>query len=348
MAAAATLTLSLTPTSSSSDSSLSSSRHRTRFLLPHHFSTSHPSRFRFLIPKPSCSGESTTTATTTSASSVYSDLEPWLKNGTYSFLTNEELLKLKTLQDFLYRSELESGTVSVRVMRPEETDSTVGLLAVSFVESMKLPVWYLTLISFLVKQYLTERRAAIPHAVTLLGFYKRKEDDGGGNENEEGELAGTVEVSFNKRGVSDSPPTPAHPKDCPYICNMTVNKEFRSYALELGLYGSNCNPLFHLSYVFGTSRRRIGWNLLKASEELISQMTEVRDVYLHCRMIDSAPFNMYIKAGYNVVQTDSIFVLLLLQPRKHLMSKTLPVPTTNDDLELDMSGSDLEQVQVGS
>ncbi|CAN0924062.1 hypothetical protein LINGRAHAP2_LOCUS33931 [Linum grandiflorum] len=326
MAAAATLSLSLTPTSSSSDTSPPSSRYRPRFLLPnHHFPSS---RFRRLIPKPSCSGESTaatTTSSSVSASSVYSELEPWMKNGSYSFLTNEELLKLKTLQDFRYRSELETGSISVRVMRPEETEATVGLLAVSFVESMKLPDWYLTLISFLVKQYLVERRAAIPHAVTLLGFYKRKQDGVGGDGDEdedEGELAGTVEVSFNKRGVSDSPPTPTHPKDSPYISNMTVNKPFR--------------------------RRRIGWNLLKASEELISQMTGVREVYLHCRMIDAAPFNMYTKAGYNVVKTDSILVLLLLQPRKHLMLKKLPAPATNDDLELDMSGSDLEQVQVGS
>ena len=72
-------------------------------------------------------------------------------------------------------------------------------------------------------------------------------------------------------------------------------------------------------------RRGIGWHLLKASEELISKMSSSREVYLHCRMIDEAPFNMYTKAGYNVVKTDSILILLMLQRRKHLMRKELQV-----------------------
>lgn len=75
-------------------------------------------------------------------------------------------------------------------------------------------------------------------------------------------------------------------------------------------------------------RQGIGWQLLKASEELISQMSSVREVYLHCRMIDTAPFNMYSRAGYSVYKTDSILILLTLQRRKHLMCKQLP-PSTN-------------------
>ncbi|CAI0379653.1 unnamed protein product [Linum tenue] len=330
MAAASTLSLALTPTSS--DPSLPSSRHRSRlFLSPlthnPHFLSSQRSRFR-LSPKSSCTSASSQSPpsvsdepTSSSASAAYSSLEDWLKTGNYNFLSNEELLKLQSLQDFRYRRELGIGSLCIRVMRPDETDVTVKLLSESFVESMKLPDWYLPLVSYLVKQYLFERRAAIPHAVTLLGFVKWKDGGGGGEEEEdEGELAGTVEICFNKRGANDSPPTPTPPKDSPYICNMTVNKPLR--------------------------RRGIGWNLLKASEELISQMSCVREVYLHCRMVDSAPFNMYTRAGYNVVKTDSILVLLLLQSRKHLMLKKLPVPT--NDLELEMSGSDPEHVQVGA
>ena len=69
-------------------------------------------------------------------------------------------------------------------------------------------------------------------------------------------------------------------------------------------------------------------------------MTENREVYLHCRMIDSAPFNMYTKAGYKVVQTDSVLVLLMLQRRKHLMCKILPLPSGSP--EKDVSGYDAE------
>lgn len=81
------------------------------------------------------------------------------------------------------------------------------------------------------------------------------------------------------------------------------------------------------------SRRGIGWHLLKASEELISQMSSSREVYLHCRMIDPAPLNMYRKAGYTIVETDNIFILLTLQRRKHLMCKVLP--DSESPLEVD-------------
>ena len=81
-------------------------------------------------------------------------------------------------------------------------------------------------------------------------------------------------------------------------------------------------------------RRGIGWHLLKASEELISQMSSSREVYLHCRMIDEAPFNMYTKANYKIVKTDSILVLLMLQRRKHLMCKKLPLSNTSSETNL--------------
>ncbi|CAI0386091.1 unnamed protein product [Linum tenue] len=237
--AASTLSLALTP--SPSDPSLPSSRHRSLlFLSPlnhnHHFLLSHRSRFR-LSPQSSCSSASSSESplclagesTSSSASAAYSRLEDWLKTGNYNFLSNEELLKLQSLQDFRYRRELRTGSLCIRVMRPDETDVTVKLLSESFVESMMLPDWYLPLISYLVKQYLMERRAAIPHAVTLLGFVKWKDGGSGGEgeDDEEGELAGTVEICFHKRGANDSPPTPTAPKDSPYICNMTVNKPLR-------------------------------------------------------------------------------------------------------------------------
>lgn len=193
-------------------------------------------------------------------------------------------------------------------MRAEEVDITVALLAESFAESMVLPSGYISLLKFLVKQYLIERRALMPHMATLIGFYRRKD----GEEEEVEQLAGTVEVCFDKRGANASPPTPTPPKNSPYICNMAVTSTFR--------------------------RRGIGWNLLKASEELLSQMSSSREVYLHCRMIDAAPFNMYTKAGYDVVKTDSILILLMLQRRKHLMCKKLPLlgsPSESDIVDSD-------------
>ncbi|XP_022151238.1 uncharacterized protein LOC111019212 [Momordica charantia] len=231
-------------------------------------------------------------------------LEDPLRTG--RFLTNDEFEKLKLLGDFRYFQELESGSLSVRVMRDDELDATVGLLAESFAESMLWPSGYISLLRFLVKQYLTERRALMPHAATLIGFYKGKDED----EQKPEQLAGTVEVFFDKRGANASPPTPTPPKNSPYICNMTVKKELR--------------------------RRGIGWHLLKAGEEMISQMSTSREVYLHCRMIDTAPFNMYTKAGYSVVQTDTVLILLMLQRRKHLMCKKLPAMTMSSPSESDV------------
>lgn len=56
-------------------------------------------------------------------------------------------------------------------------------------------------------------------------------------------------------------------------------------------------------------------------------------------MIDAAPFNMYAKAGYSIVKTDSILILLMLQRRKHLMCKKLQAQRKPSD----MIDSDEEQ-----
>lgn len=140
------------------------------------------------------------------------------------FLCNEELEKLKLLGNFEYYQELESGSLSIRVMRAEEMDTTVALLAESFAESMLWPSGYLSLLRFLVKQYLIERRALMPHTATLIGFYRGKEN---GISEQEEQLAGTVEVCFDKRGANASPPTPTSPNNSPYISNMAVKKPLR-------------------------------------------------------------------------------------------------------------------------
>ncbi|MCL7039330.1 hypothetical protein MKW94_024903 [Papaver nudicaule] len=223
------------------------------------------------------------------------------------FLTAPELDKYQILKNYQYVHEFEHGSLFVRVMEDDEMDITVGLLSESFAESMMLPMKYVNVLGFLIKQYMVERRSLLPNTAFLVGFYR-------GKDGEEEELAGTVEVSFNKKGSNTNPPSPTPPKDSPYICNMTVKKLLR--------------------------RKGIGWHLLKASEELIPQMrNSSREVYLHCRMIDAAPFSMYTKAGYNIVKTDSILVLFLLQRRKHLMCKQLPF-YNNPSSESDTSSSE--------
>ncbi|PIN09874.1 Peptide alpha-N-acetyltransferase [Handroanthus impetiginosus] len=239
-----------------------------------------------------------------SSSSSSSSLQNPLQTG--RFLTNEELEKLELLGNYSYHQQLESGLLWVRLMRAEEMDMTVTLLSESFAESMMMGTGYVKLLEFLVKNYLIERRETMPHSATLLGIYRE-------NGEEDFELAGTVELTFNKKGANANPPTPNPPKNSPYICNMAVRKPLR--------------------------RRGIGWHLLKAGEELITKMSSSREVYLHCRIIDEGPFNMYMKAGYGVVKTDSILTLLTFQRRRHLMRKELPI--SENDSAQDISNEQL-------
>ncbi|CAA0238131.1 putative transcription regulator GNAT family [Arabidopsis thaliana] len=287
----------------------SSSSHRYPLL---YSCKSHRSNLRFAFPPSSVSTATETGEENSKSTGNYAFLEESFRTG--RFLSNDELEKLKTLEGFAYFQELESGSMWVRVMRHEEMDSTVHLLAESFGESMLLPSGYQSVLRFLVKQYLIERREVLPHAVTLVGFFRKKVDEFSDDGEEEAVMAGTVEVCLEKRGANASPPSPTPPKESPYICNMTVKEDLR--------------------------RRGIGWHLLKASEELISQISPSKDVYLHCRMVDEAPFNMYKKAGYEVVKTDTVLVLLMLQRRKHLMRKKLLPLCTNPIVE--MVGSDNE------
>lgn len=70
-------------------------------------------------------------------------------------------------------------------------------------------------------------------------------------------------------------------------------------------------------------------------------MTSSREVYLHCRMIDTAPLSMYRKAGYDIVKTDSILVLLTLQRRKHLMRKKIPESSSRSEMEMDVDTEEI-------
>ncbi|KAL2546923.1 Acyl-CoA N-acyltransferase (NAT) superfamily protein [Forsythia ovata] len=271
------------------------SSHQSPFFTPKHRHPQHPS---IKFPKHPHHNFTLSLSPSSSTSTSSSTLQNPLRTG--RFLTNEELEKLENLEKYNYHQELQSGLLLVRVMREEEMDMTVTLLAESFAESMMMAKGYVKLLEFLVRNYLIERRAMMPHSATLLGIYRE-------NGEEDFELAGTVEVCFDKRGANTNPPTPTPPKNSPYICNMAVRRPLR--------------------------RRGIGWHLLKAGEELISQMSSSREVYLHCRVIDEAPFNMYTKAGYSIVKTDSLLTLLTFQRRRHLMRKEFPIPNYASEMD---------------
>ncbi|KAK1274062.1 hypothetical protein QJS04_geneDACA013274 [Acorus gramineus] len=148
----------------------------------------------------------------------------------HPFLSPQDSKNLQTLSTFSYTHQFDHGSLTIRSMDPAETDATASLLAESFAESMLVPGQYTSILAFLVRQYLMERRALVPHATMLVGYYRRSEV---GEGEEEGEvLVGTAEVSFDARGANASPPTPVPPRDLPYICNMTVCKGLRSLSTE--------------------------------------------------------------------------------------------------------------------
>ncbi|KAJ4765327.1 Acyl-CoA N-acyltransferases (NAT) superfamily protein [Rhynchospora pubera] len=217
---------------------------------------------------------------------------------TQTFLSPSSLSKLQTLSSFSrthhFPDNHKSATLLIRPMLDPEIDAVSDLLSQSFIQTLFLPPNYVKLLAFLVKNYLLGRRALLPHATVLVGIYYSADTDA---QDQHAQLACTAEISFDERGANAASSTPFPPPDCPYICNMTVKDSLR--------------------------RKGIGKRLLNTCEDLITEMTDKRDLYLHCRMVDEVPLSMYRKAGYQIVKTDSFLVWLTLQRRKYLMRKTL-------------------------
>ncbi|CAK9157762.1 unnamed protein product [Ilex paraguariensis] len=119
-------------------------KNQARFLSPKH---THP-----LVIFPKSDRYYLISSFSTSHSSSSSSTSPsFLQNPLLPgrFLTNEELEKLQSLEDFRYYKELESGSMWVRVMRQEEMDMN----------------------------YLIERRTLLPHTTILIGFYRAGEEE---------------------------------------------------------------------------------------------------------------------------------------------------------------------------
>ena len=106
-------------------------------------------------------------------------------------------------------------------MKDDELSPTAKLLAESFADSVLIPGRYVRFLEFMVGQYLEQKRAQLPYAATLVGFYC----NGGDGVH----LAATAEVTFDARGSNVSSPSPPPPRDAPYICNMTVVQSLRRY-----------------------------------------------------------------------------------------------------------------------
>eukprot|EP00250_Pteridium_aquilinum_P031216 c43252_g1_i1 orf=675-2162(-) len=215
-------------------------------------------------------------------------------------LTPLEQENLDQLMRFKLTSDDVKGQLVIRAVRTEQLRDLETLLTDSYSELMWGPLTYRPVLEWILSTYLRERQAYLPHAVTLVGLYAPSEET---NDPEVSTckwwVAGAVEISFNASGKPKDMQTPLPPEDAPFLSNMAVLKKFR--------------------------RRGIGRELLRAAEQLAVQMGGT-EMYLHCRMIDEAPLNMYKKSGYAVAETDSILSLLLFQRRRHLMYKTLAAP----------------------
>ncbi|KAJ7541449.1 hypothetical protein O6H91_10G060000 [Diphasiastrum complanatum] len=218
--------------------------------------------------------------------------------------------KVTSMHSFKRKYVSSDGILIVQVMKKEHLKATEELLVDSFAELMWGPLVYRPLLAITVRGYLREKVKLFPNTLTLVAFYAPAEDNMiiGPLINSVPSnwlLAGTVEVSFSD---ADKIPT-VPPLGFPYLCNMAVDKRYR--------------------------RQGIGWQLLRAAEELAT-IKGYKQMHLHCRVIDSVPLRMYKKAGYKIIATDSIWILLSFQRRRHLMVKSLET--------LQLAGVDLNRL----
>ncbi|KAL3702398.1 hypothetical protein R1sor_020420 [Riccia sorocarpa] len=233
-----------------------------------------------------------------------------------------DMKKLDILRHFQYRVDTGNGNLTVQALKAEHMKEVEELLVDSFAELMGGLLTYRPLLTLTVRQYVRERYACLPHAVTLVGLYAPEEVEMDGDDPDAGTsrnwlLASTVELSFSDAGHPDIPPGPSPPRGSPYLCNMAVSSAYR--------------------------RRGIGKETLKAAE-VLAEAQGCKDIYLHCRLVDAAPLNMYKEAGYEIVATDSILSLLSFQRRRHLMKKKL-YPRFPSDEEVTDSDTDSSSSQ---
>ncbi|XP_002990214.2 uncharacterized protein LOC9647651 [Selaginella moellendorffii] len=188
------------------------------------------------------------------------------------------------LNAFSYSGSCKDGSlVSVEVLKPKHSKGTVEVLTDSFCDLLWGPLTYRPLLRMIVQENLIETQKLFPKNVILVALYEQSSAK---------VVVGTVEVYLSSAGVS----SPNPPPDAPFLCNMAVKQNYR--------------------------RKGIAGQLLKAAEELAVTMGS-NEMYLHCRLIDKVPLGIYQRAGYEVVSTSSVFSLLVLQRRKHLMRKRL-------------------------
>jgi len=128
----------------------------------------------------------------------------------------------------------------IQALRKEHMKATEELLVDSFAELMGGLLTYRPLLSLTVKQYVRERRAALPQAVTLVGLYAPAEDNPSMDLMDDrwsGNwiVAGTVELSFCVTGHPYLP-NPPPPPNAPYICNMAVSRDYRRLVHNFSVY----------------------------------------------------------------------------------------------------------------
>lgn len=137
-----------------------------------------------------------------------------------TFLDPLSLHRLHTLESFHYTHEFTHGSLHIRVMEPNDIEPTIDLL----VESFKMAASYVRLLKSHVKYLVKKRMSLVPHRVIIVGLYKEKKNEGC---EDRPQLICTAEVSFDTTEFPALLMTPLPPRNCAYICNLTVKKMFR-------------------------------------------------------------------------------------------------------------------------
>eukprot|EP00891_Asterochloris_glomerata_P000598 jgi/Astpho2/598/Aster-x0027 len=151
---------------------------------------------------------------------------------------------------------------------------------------------------FLYKQiehYLTRHVDMPPKCCVLVAILQPSEEDGATSSSEgllkQGKLVGTVEMSFAP-STRTRHLTLNAPEQCSYLCNMATDAEHQ--------------------------RRGIAFEMLQAAEDLALIAGEP-EIFLHLRLKDEVPAQLYKKGGFQSVKQDPIWIRLLGQERRLLL-----------------------------
>ncbi|MBW4419749.1 MAG: GNAT family N-acetyltransferase [Myxacorys californica WJT36-NPBG1] len=176
----------------------------------------------------------------------------------------------------------------VRAIRQQDLFEAAGVLADSFPLNPEFLRWLIPVMRIGIYEDLRSRlRTASPHYACLVAV-----DMSRSSGTEEDCLVGTVEV-----GLRNESPWPIRTNHYPYLSNLAVREDYRGRGIAKKLLAT-CDRIV------------TGWGF--------------QEIYLHVLETNNSARQLYLKAGYQVEETQSGWSSFLFgQPQRMLLHKKL-------------------------